>query len=61
VKKRWAENPASFERNRDAPIVPHPHVSEEKGLLHTALVKIGQIVRISPRVNGNETALRGSS
>jgi hypothetical protein len=40
----------SFERHRDELAEKYPDAG---GLIHTALIKIGQLIRASPHINGN--------
>jgi hypothetical protein len=44
--------PPSFERHRDELAVTYPDDVEEIGLIHTALIKIGEVIRASTPVNG---------
>jgi hypothetical protein len=44
---RWDEIRASFGRHRDDLAVSYPDAVEEIGLIHTALIKIGQLIRSS--------------
>jgi hypothetical protein len=50
---RWDDIRASFERHRDELAETYPDAVEEIGLIHTALIKIGQLIRASPYMNGN--------
>jgi hypothetical protein len=50
---RWDEIISSFERKHDELLAGHPDCSEELALLKTVLHMIGQLIRISPPVNGN--------
>jgi hypothetical protein len=50
---RWDDIRASFERHRDELATSYPDALEEIGLIHTALIKIGQLIRSSPPINGN--------
>jgi hypothetical protein len=50
---RWGEILTSFDNNRDDLIARHPDCAEETGLNRTALLRIGQLIHISPAVNGN--------
>jgi hypothetical protein len=54
--KRWAGILASFQRNLDDLTGKNPESVEDIKLLHAALVTIGQLIRTSPRVNGNGAA-----
>jgi hypothetical protein len=49
----WTKILASFERHHDAIIAGHPDAKEEKGLVHTALITLVQLIRTLPFVNGN--------
>lgn len=44
----WTEFRAPLERHRDAHIAANPVGGEEIGLVHTALVWIGQLIRAPP-------------
>jgi hypothetical protein len=50
---RWDDIRASFERHRDELAVSYLDAVEEIVLIHTALIKIGQLIRASPSINGN--------
>jgi hypothetical protein len=50
---RWDDIRASFERHRDELAASYPDALEEIGLTHTALFKIGQLIRSSAPNNGN--------
>jgi hypothetical protein len=50
---RWDDIRASFERHRDELAETYPDAVEEIGLIHTALIKIGQLIRASPPINCN--------
>jgi hypothetical protein len=50
---RWDDIRASFERHRDDLATSYPDALEEIGLIHTALIKIGQLIRSSQPINGN--------
>jgi hypothetical protein len=50
---RWDDIRASFERRRDDLAASYPDALEEIGLIHTALIKIGQLIRSSPPINSN--------
>jgi hypothetical protein len=50
---RWDDIRASFERHRDELAASYPDALEEIELIHTALIKIGQLIRLSPPINGN--------
>jgi hypothetical protein len=52
-KTWWTEIQASFERHHDALITGHPDAQEEIRLVRTVLIKICQLVRNSPSVNGD--------
>jgi hypothetical protein len=56
---RWTKTLVLYEIHRDVVIAGHPDAGEEKGLVHTALTTIVQLVRTSPSVKG--TALCGNS
>jgi hypothetical protein len=47
---------AYFERHRDDLALSYPDAVEEIGLIQTALIKIGQLIRQSPPNNDNEAA-----
>jgi hypothetical protein len=49
---RWDEIRAFFERHRDELAESYPDAVEEIGLIHTALIKIGQPIRSSTPNNG---------
>jgi hypothetical protein len=49
----WSAIITPFERNHDDLIAGHPDCIEEIELLRTALLTIGQLIHISPPVNGN--------
>jgi hypothetical protein len=51
--KPWAEFLASFERNIEDLLAKHQDSIEKIGLIHTGLITIGQLINISPSVNGN--------
>jgi hypothetical protein len=55
-EKRWAEILASFERNLNDLTAKHPDCNEEIRLIQSGLITIGQLIHVSPRVNGNGTA-----
>jgi hypothetical protein len=50
---RWGEIVTSFNNNHDDLVARHPKCTEEIGLIRTALHTIGQLIHISPAVNGN--------
>jgi hypothetical protein len=54
---RWGEIVTSFKTNHDDVVERHSDCTEELGLIRNALHKIGQLIHISPGVNGN-VALR---
>jgi hypothetical protein len=51
--KRWAEILASFERNIEDLLSKHQDSIEEIRQIHTGLITKGQLINISPSVNGN--------
>jgi hypothetical protein len=53
---RWKEELASFANQEEQLRTEHPDAKEEIYLVQSALVTIGQLVRASPRVNGNGIA-----
>jgi hypothetical protein len=50
---RWGKIISSFEKNHEELLEEHPDCSEELALLRTGLHTIGQLIHISPPVNGN--------
>jgi hypothetical protein len=56
---RWGEIVTSFKNNHDDLDKRHPDCTEELGLIQTALHTIGQLIHISPTVNGNDALLKG--
>jgi hypothetical protein len=50
---RWWEILASFQRNLDILSGQHPECIEDIILIHSDLITVGQLIHISPRVNGN--------
>jgi hypothetical protein len=52
-ESRWSEILASFQRNVDKLTGEHPECIEDIRLIHSDLITIGQLIHISPRVNGN--------
>jgi hypothetical protein len=53
---KWSEVHASFERQHDTLLEKYPDASQEIGNIHKALIKIRQLVKKSPQVNGNGPA-----
>jgi hypothetical protein len=51
---RWSTIVATFQKNRDDLLTRHPDCIEEIDLLQTALLTIGQLIHISPPVNGDD-------
>jgi hypothetical protein len=49
---RWSTIVELFQKNSDDLLTRHPHCIEEIDLLQTALLTIGQLIHISPPVNG---------
>jgi hypothetical protein len=52
-KTRWSEILASFQRKIDKLTGEHPECIGDIKLIHYGLITIGQLIHISPRVNGN--------
>jgi hypothetical protein len=50
---RWREIINSFESNYDELLAGHTDCHEEVWLIRSALVKTGQLIHISPPVDGN--------
>jgi hypothetical protein len=50
----WKEVLASFASQEEELLADHRDAKEE--IVHSALVILGQVVRVSPRVNGNGVA-----
>jgi hypothetical protein len=50
---RWSEILASFQRNIDKLTGEHPESIGGIELIHSGLIIIGQLIHISPCVNGN--------
>jgi hypothetical protein len=55
-ESQWDEIRASLERHRDDFTASYQEAWEEAGLIHTALVKIGQLIQSSTLNNGNGAA-----
>jgi hypothetical protein len=53
---RWNDIRASFERHRNELAENYPDAVEEIGMIHTARIKFGQLIRASPPINGNGAA-----
>jgi hypothetical protein len=49
----WTEILVSFERFHDAIIAAYTEANKEIELFHTVLATKGQLLRISPRINGD--------
>jgi hypothetical protein len=49
---RWSEFRASFEKDHDALLTAHPDAQQEIALILTALKKICELLRNSPRSTG---------
>jgi hypothetical protein len=56
---RWGEIVTSFNNNYDDLVTRHPDCTEELGRIRTALHTIGQLIHISPAVNGNGALWKG--
>jgi hypothetical protein len=52
-EQRWREILNSFENKYDELIAGHQDCQKEMGLVRTAIIKIGQLIHISPPINGN--------
>jgi hypothetical protein len=52
-EQRWKAVLESFANQEPELIAENPDAKEEINLIHTALVTIGQLVHMSPRINGN--------
>jgi hypothetical protein len=50
---KWSEVHASFERQHDSLLENHPDAEQEISIIRKALIKIRQLVKASPAVNGN--------
>jgi hypothetical protein len=55
-ESRWDDIRASFERHRDELAKNYPEAVDEIGLIHTALIMFGQLIRASAPFIGNGAA-----
>jgi hypothetical protein len=56
---RWGKIVTSFSNNYDVIVARHPECTEKLGHIRTALHTIGQLIHISPPVNGNGALWKG--
>jgi hypothetical protein len=52
---RWSGVLASFDRHYESLIADYPDAKQEIGLVQTAIATLGQLIQISPSLNGNGT------